>query len=176
MRRWPFENGRGPRWRPATRALDCGNSGTTLRLLAGALADPEALVRRAAVVVVRPIVFGVLVIIVVFLPIAFADFDDAIVRSLLGVMALAIILPMIGSLLVAVGLVVNVIAMTGVGNTLSLMIQQWAGGNLVIALVLVLQPDFGQACLILFAWGVMYFVAGAPMILLVGMAGLVDGA
>ncbi|MCG6967157.1 MAG: TRAP transporter fused permease subunit [Chromatiaceae bacterium] len=42
-----------------------------------------------------------------------------------------------GLLLVAVGLVVNVIAMTGVGNTLSLMIQQWAGGNLVIALVLI---------------------------------------
>jgi len=33
--------------------------------------------------------------------------------------------------------VVNVIAMTGVGNTLSLMIQQWAGGSLLIALVLV---------------------------------------
>lgn len=42
-----------------------------------------------------------------------------------------------GLLLVAVGLVVNVIAMTGVGNTLSLMIQQWAGGNLVLALILV---------------------------------------
>lgn len=42
-----------------------------------------------------------------------------------------------------------------------------------IVLVLVMQPDFGQACLILFAWGVMYFVAGAPMILLVAMAFLV---
>ncbi len=42
-----------------------------------------------------------------------------------------------GLLLVAVGLVVNVIAMTGIGNTLSLMIQQWAGGNLVLALILV---------------------------------------
>lgn len=42
-----------------------------------------------------------------------------------------------GLLLVAVGLVVNVIAMTGIGNTLSLMIQQWAGGNLLIAVVLV---------------------------------------
>ena len=42
-----------------------------------------------------------------------------------------------GLLLVAVGLVVNVIAMTGVGNTLSLMIQDWAGGNLVIALILI---------------------------------------
>ncbi len=42
-----------------------------------------------------------------------------------------------GLLLVAVGLVVNVIAMTGIGNTLSLMIQQWAGGSLLLALVLV---------------------------------------
>jgi cell division protein FtsW len=42
-----------------------------------------------------------------------------------------------------------------------------------IVMMLVLQPDFGQACLVLFGWGVMYFVAGAPMILLVGMAGLV---
>ncbi|QJF50781.1 putative lipid II flippase FtsW [Roseobacter ponti] len=39
-----------------------------------------------------------------------------------------------------------------------------------IVLMLALQPDFGQACLVLFAWGVMYFVAGAPMVLLVGMA------
>ncbi|MEL7092731.1 MAG: putative lipid II flippase FtsW [Pseudomonadota bacterium] len=42
-----------------------------------------------------------------------------------------------------------------------------------IVLMLALQPDFGQACLVLFGWGVMYFVAGAPMILLVGIAGLV---
>ncbi len=42
-----------------------------------------------------------------------------------------------GLLLVAVGLIVNVIAMTGIGNTLSLMIQQWAGGNLFLALILV---------------------------------------
>ncbi|WP_425045747.1 putative lipid II flippase FtsW [Primorskyibacter sp. S87] len=39
--------------------------------------------------------------------------------------------------------------------------------------MLVAQPDFGQACLVLFGWGVMYFVAGAPMLLLVIMAGLV---
>jgi cell division protein FtsW len=42
-----------------------------------------------------------------------------------------------------------------------------------IVLMLALQPDFGQACLVLFSWGVMYFVAGAPMVLLVGMAILV---
>ncbi|MGV6804223.1 MAG: putative lipid II flippase FtsW [Ruegeria sp.] len=39
--------------------------------------------------------------------------------------------------------------------------------------MLVMQPDFGQACLILFGWGVMYFVAGAPMLLLLSMAGAV---
>lgn len=43
----------------------------------------------------------------------------------------------------------------------------------VICLLLALQPDFGQACLVLFSWGVMYFVAGAPMILLFGIVGLV---
>jgi len=41
-----------------------------------------------------------------------------------------------------------------------------------IVLMLVLQPDFGQACLVLFGWGVMYFVSGAPIVLLVGMAGM----
>ncbi|MCB1313558.1 MAG: putative lipid II flippase FtsW [Sedimentitalea sp.] len=44
---------------------------------------------------------------------------------------------------------------------------------IAIVLMLALQPDFGQACLVLFGWGVMYFVAGAPMFLLVAMAGLV---
>jgi cell division protein FtsW len=42
-----------------------------------------------------------------------------------------------------------------------------------IVLMLALQPDFGQAALVLFSWGVIYFVAGAPMLLMVGMAGLV---
>ena len=42
-----------------------------------------------------------------------------------------------GLLLVAVGLIVNVIAMTGVGNILSMMIQQWAGGSLLLAVALV---------------------------------------
>ncbi|MGV6848214.1 MAG: putative lipid II flippase FtsW [Marinibacterium sp.] len=44
---------------------------------------------------------------------------------------------------------------------------------MVIVAFLVLQPDFGQAALVLFGWGVMYFVAGAPMALLVGMAAVV---
>ena len=40
-------------------------------------------------------------------------------------------------LLCAVGLVVNVIATAGVGNTFSLMIADWANGNLLIAIVLI---------------------------------------
>jgi cell division protein FtsW len=45
--------------------------------------------------------------------------------------------------------------------------------TIIIVAFLALQPDFGQAALVLFAWGVMYFVAGAPMVLLLGLAGCV---
>ena len=44
---------------------------------------------------------------------------------------------------------------------------------LAVSALLVLQPDFGQACIIIFCWGVIYFVAGAPLKLLIGMAGAV---
>lgn len=42
----------------------------------------------------------------------------------------------------------------------------------VVVMLLALQPDFGQASLVLFSWLVMYFVAGAPMFLLLCVAGL----
>ncbi len=42
---------------------------------------------------------------IVFLPIVFLDFEQSVTRALLGVLALAILLPMLASLLVAVGLV-----------------------------------------------------------------------
>ena len=38
-----------------------------------------------------------------------------------------------------------------------------------IAVVLALQPDFGQAALVMFGWGVIYFVAGAPMRLIIAI-------
>jgi cell division protein FtsW len=56
------------------------------------------------------------------------------------------------------------------GIRLSLMLA------VVIVILLALQPDFGQACLVLFAWGVMYFVAGAPILLMLLVAGLVVAA
>ena len=50
----------------------------------------------------------------------------------------------------------------------------WSFGLAVlIVAMLALQPDFGQAALVLFSWGVMYFVAGAPMTLLAMLAGVV---
>jgi cell division protein FtsW len=38
---------------------------------------------------------------------------------------------------------------------------------------LVMQPDFGQAALIIFAWSVIYFVSGAPMLILFAVIALV---
>jgi len=43
---------------------------------------------------------------------------------------------------------------------------------LVVVMFLALQPDFGQACLVLFSWGVVYFVGGAPFFLLIMIVGL----
>ncbi len=40
-------------------------------------------------------------------------------------------------LLVSIGLIVNVIATTGIGNTFSLMVNTWAGGSLLITIILV---------------------------------------
>jgi len=50
----------------------------------------------------------------------------------------------------------------------------WSFGLLLLVVaLLVIQPDFGQAALILFGWGVVYFVAGAPLTILGVVGGLV---
>jgi cell division protein FtsW len=46
---------------------------------------------------------------------------------------------------------------------------------MVIVGFLALQPDFGQAALVLFGWGVIYFVAGAPFLLILVVLGIVGG-
>jgi cell division protein FtsW len=45
-----------------------------------------------------------------------------------------------------------------------------------IVLLLALQPDFGQALLILFTWGVIYFVGGAPFLLIGTIVALAGAA
>jgi cell division protein FtsW len=53
------------------------------------------------------------------------------------------------------------------GKTVSLAV------TVTIVAFLALQPDFGQAALIVFAWSVVYFVAGAPVLYFVGVIGAV---
>ena len=43
----------------------------------------------------------------------------------------------------------------------------------VVVGFLVMQPDFGQSALVLLSWGVIYFVAGAPILLLGAVVGVV---
>ena len=45
--------------------------------------------------------------------------------------------------------------------------------TMVIVAFLAMQPDFGQAALIVFAWCTIYFIAGAPMLILIAVAGMV---
>lgn len=45
----------------------------------------------------------------------------------------------------------------------------------IIVGFLTMQPDFGQAVLILFGWGVVYFIGGASMLLIVGVCALIVG-
>jgi cell division protein FtsW len=53
----------------------------------------------------------------------------------------------------------------------------WSFALLVTILgFLALQPDFGQAALVLFGWGVVWFVGGAPVLLLLGLAAAVVAA
>lgn len=55
--------------------------------------------------------------------------------------------------------------------------RSWAFGlMLLVVAILALQPDFGQASLVVFAWGVVYFIGGASMRLLVGVGVLVAAA
>jgi cell division protein FtsW len=46
--------------------------------------------------------------------------------------------------------------------------------TVIIVGFLAMQPDFGQSMLVLFGWGVVYFVAGAPMLLIAVVLGLIS--
>ena len=68
-------------------------------------ASPDRAAEQAVRRTLRAIVAATVVNSIVFLPVLFADFADGVTRSLLEVMALAIVLPLLASLVVAVGLV-----------------------------------------------------------------------
>lgn len=63
-------------------------------------------------------------------PMGFRDILDALAMGARNIMTTAI-------LLITVGLIVMVVSTTGIGNTFSLMITDWAGGSLLITIVLV---------------------------------------
>ncbi|MES2667050.1 MAG: putative peptidoglycan glycosyltransferase FtsW [Pseudomonadota bacterium] len=45
--------------------------------------------------------------------------------------------------------------------------------TMIVVGFLAMQPDFGQSALVLFSWGVIYFIAGAPMLLIGVVTGVV---
>ena len=63
-------------------------------------------------------------------PMGLRDILDALAMGARNITTTAI-------LLITVGLIVMVVSTTGIGNTFSLMITEWAGGSLVITIVLV---------------------------------------
>jgi TRAP transporter 4TM/12TM fusion protein len=63
-------------------------------------------------------------------PMRLPDIFDAVVEGVKTMVSTAL-------LLVAVGIVINVVTTTGIGNAFSLMIVEWAQGNLLVTLVLV---------------------------------------
>lgn len=63
-------------------------------------------------------------------PMRLPDVFDAIVEGVQTMVSTAL-------LLVAVGIIINVVTTTGVGNAFSLMIVEWANGSLLITLILV---------------------------------------
>jgi cell division protein FtsW len=54
------------------------------------------------------------------------------------------------------------------GKTISLVL------TVIIVGFLAMQPDFGQSMLVLFGWGVIYFIAGAPMLLIFVVLGAIS--
>ncbi len=50
------------------------------------------------------------------------------------------------------------------------------GLAVTVVFFLAMQPDFGQAMLVVFGWCVVYFISGAPIVLITGLVGLVGVA
>lgn len=123
------------------------------------------LVRRLGV-----IGFGFAFVAVVMLPVLGTDFSKGAVRwyslGFASIQPSEFLKP--GFIIVAAWLMAASHELNGPpGKAMSL------GLLVVISAFLVTQPDYGQTALIAFGWGVMYFLAGAPIVVLVTLVGLV---
>jgi len=128
------------------------------------LMSPQ-LVRRLAV-----LGFGAAFVALIFLPFFGTDFGKGAMRwyslGFASVQPSEFLKP--GFIVVAAWMLAASYEVGGPpGKTFSLILC------LIVVGFLAAQPDFGQASLVLFSWGVMYFVAGAPITLLIVLAGLV---
>ena len=100
--------------------------------------------------------------------------SSVVERNLDRVTVIVAVLWLIG--IVAVGLVVNVIATTGIGNTFSLMINDWAGGSLLLTIVLVALVSLvlGMGLPVTAAYVVLATLSAPALYVLIAQAQLVD--
>ena len=136
-------------------------------MIATTMMSPN-LVRRLGV-----IGFAIAFVALMFLPLFGTDFGKGAVRwyslGFGSIQPSEFIKP--GFVIVAAWLISSSSEINGpAGKSYSL------GITLAIVGMLAWQPDFGQAALVLFGWGIMYFVAGAPIMLLIMLAvGVIAG-
>ncbi|MEI6097631.1 MAG: putative peptidoglycan glycosyltransferase FtsW [Alphaproteobacteria bacterium] len=136
-----------------------------LTVMVGFSMMSPALIRRLGVLGFL-VTFGLLIL----LPVLGTDFGKGAVRWYsLGFISLQpseFLKP--GFIIVTAWLMAAAAELNGPpGKALSLVL------TVIIVGFLAMQPDFGQAMLVLFGWGVIYFIAGAPMLLLGVLLGLV---
>lgn len=131
-------------------------------------ATPLHLLRRAGIVI-----FGVFAVATALLPVLGTDFGKGAVRwyslGFVGLQPSEFLKP--AFVILAAWLMAGAAERGGPpGRLISGMV---AAG---LSVMLALQPDFGQAMLLLAVWAVMLFVSGAPLALLIGLAGAVGAA
>jgi cell division protein FtsW len=139
--------------------------GVALVLMIGISMLPPGLVRRLGV-----LGFGLSLVALMLLPVFGTDFGKGAVRwfslGFASVQPSEFLKP--GFVIVTAWLIASAQDLNGPpGRTVSFALM------LVVVGFLAMQPDFGQSALILFSWGVIYFIGGAPMTLIVVIGGLV---
>jgi cell division protein FtsW len=139
--------------------------GVALVVMIGISMMPPDMVRRLGVMG-----FAVSMLALMLLPVAGTDFGKGAVRwfsfGFASVQPSEFLKP--GFVIVVAWLIAASQDLNGPpGKILSFVL------TVVVVGFLAMQPDFGQSALVLFAWGVVYFVGGAPMLLIGIVGGLV---
>ncbi|WP_374391438.1 putative peptidoglycan glycosyltransferase FtsW [Tabrizicola sp.] len=139
--------------------------GVALVVMIGISMMPPDMVRRLGVMG-----FAVSMVALMLLPVAGTDFGKGAVRwfsfGFASVQPSEFLKP--GFVIVVAWLIAASQDLNGPpGKILSFVL------TVVVVGFLAMQPDFGQSALVLFAWGVVYFVGGAPMLLIGIVGGLV---